>query len=50
MTKKGKHCGKRKDCTFSKSCLLQRRRKASICGKGLSIFSLPMQEVQGELL
>ena len=45
MTKSGKHCGKRRNCTFcaissfvtmfSKSHLLQRRQKASICGKGL---------------
>ena len=44
MTKSGKHCGKRKNCMFaissfvamfSKSCLLQRRQKASIWGKGL---------------
>ena len=45
MTKSGKHCGKRRNCTFcaisffvtmfSQSCLLQRRQKASIWGKGL---------------
>ena len=43
--KSGKHCGKRRNCTFcaissfvtmfSKSCLVQRRQKASIWGKGL---------------
>ena len=43
--KRGKHCGKRRNCTFcaifsfvtmfSKSRLLQRRQKASIWGKGL---------------
>ena len=46
MTKSGKHCDKRRNCTFcaissfvtmfSKSRLLQRRQKASIWGKGLS--------------
>ena len=46
MTKSGKHCGKRRNCMFcaissfvtmfSKSCLLQRRQKASIWGKGLT--------------
>ena len=46
MTKSGKHCGKRRNCTFcaissfvtmfSKSRLLQRRQKASTWGKGLS--------------
>ena len=46
MTKSGKHCGKWGNCSFwaissfvtmfSKSCLLQRREKASIWGKGLS--------------
>ena len=45
MTKSGKHCGKRRNCTFcaissfvtmfSKSRLLHRRQKASIWGKGL---------------
>ena len=45
MTKSGKHCGKRRNCTFcaissfvtmfSKSRLLQRRQNASIWGKGL---------------
>ena len=45
MTKSGKHCGKRRNCSFwaissfvtmfSKSRLLQRRQKASIWGKGL---------------
>ena len=45
MTKSGKHCDKRRNCTFcaissfdtmfSKSCLLQRRQKTSIWGKGL---------------
>ena len=45
MTKSGKYCGKRRNCTFwaissfvtmfSKSRLLQRRQKASIWGKGL---------------
>ena len=45
MTKSGKHWGKRRNCSFwaissfvtifSKSCLLQTRRKASIWGKGL---------------
>ena len=44
MTKSGKHCGKRRNCTFcaissfvtmfSNSHLLQRRQKASIWGKG----------------
>ena len=48
MTKSGKHCGKRRNCTFSaissfvtmfsKSRLLQRRQKASIWGKGLIKF------------
>ena len=48
MSKTGKHCGKRRNCTFcaissfvtmfSKSCLLQRRQKASIWGKGLNNF------------
>ena len=48
MTKSGKHCGKRRNCSFwaissfvtmfSKSCLLQKRQKASIWGKGLTIF------------
>ena len=48
MTKSGKHCGKRRNCSFraissfvtmfSKSCLLQRRQKASIWGKGLRRF------------
>ena len=47
MTKSGKHCGKWRNCTFcaissfvtmfSKSHLLQRRQKASIRGKGLTI-------------
>ena len=42
MTKRGKHCGKRRNCLFwaissfvtlfSKSCLLQRCQKASIWG------------------
>ena len=46
MTKSGKHCVKRRNCMFcaissfvtmfSKSCLLQRRPKASIWGKGLN--------------
>ena len=46
MTKSGKHCGKRINCSFwtissfvtmfSKSRLLQRRQKASIWGKGLT--------------
>ena len=46
MTKSGKHCDKRRNCTFwaisffvtmvSKSRLLQRRQKVSIWGKGLS--------------
>ena len=46
MTKSGKHCGKRRNCTFcaissfitmfSKSCLLQRRANAFIWGKGLT--------------
>ena len=45
MTKSGKHCGKRRNCSFwaifpfvtmfSKSRLLQRHRKASIWGKEL---------------
>ena len=45
MTKSGKHCGKRRNCSkraistfvtmFSKSRRLQRRQKASIWGKGL---------------
>ena len=45
MTKSGKHCSKRRNCTFcaissfvtmfSKSRLLQRRQNASIWGKGL---------------
>ena len=62
MTKSGKHCGKRRNCTFcaissfftmfSKSCLLQRRQKACIWGKGLremladdfdSMFGKPWQ-------
>ena len=48
MTKSGKHCGKRRNCSFwaissvvtmfSKSRLLQRRQKVSIWGKGLSAF------------
>ena len=47
MTKSGKHCGKRRNCSFwaissfvtmfSKSRLLQRRQKASIRGKGLKL-------------
>ena len=47
MTKSGKHCGKRRNVSFwaifsfvtmfSKSCLLQRRQKASIWGKGLNM-------------
>ena len=46
MTKSGKHCNKRRNCTFcaisffvtmfSKSRLLQRRQKVSIWGKGLN--------------
>ena len=52
MTKSGKHCIKRRNCSFwaisslvtmfSKSCLMQRRQKASIWGKGLkeSFFKL----------
>ena len=46
MTKSGKHCGKRRNCTFcaissfvtmfSKRRLLQRRQKAFICGYGLN--------------
>ena len=50
MTKSGKHCGKRRNCSFwaifsfvtmfSKSCLLQRHQKASIWGKGLNTFDL----------
>ena len=46
MTKSGKHYGKRRNCTFcaissfetmfSKRCLLQRRQKVSIWGKGLN--------------
>ena len=46
MTKRGKHCGKRRNCMFcaissfvtmfSNSRLLQRRQKVSIWGKGLS--------------
>ena len=46
MTKSGKHCGKRRNCTFcaisyfvtmfSKSRLLQRCPKAFILGKGLT--------------
>ena len=46
MTKSGKHCGKRRNCTFcaissfvtmfSKGRLLHRRQKVSIWGKGLS--------------
>ena len=49
MTKSGKQCGKRRNCLFwaissfvtmfSKSCLLQRRQKASIWGKGF----IPLQ-------
>ena len=45
MTRSGKHCGKRRNCTFFaissfitmflNSRLLQRRQKASIWGKGL---------------
>ena len=48
MTKSWKHCGKRRNCSswaissfvtmFSKSCLLQRRQKASIWGKGCLCF------------
>ena len=48
MTKSGKHCDKKRNYTFcatssfvtmfSKSCLLQRRQKASICGKGLILL------------
>ena len=50
MTKSGRHCGKRRNCSFwaisffvtmfSKSRLLQRRRKASIWGKGLNVSIL----------
>ena len=49
MTKSGKYCGKRRNCMFcaispfvtmfSKSRLLQRRPKAFIWGKGLTISS-----------
>ena len=48
MTKSGKHGGKGRNCTccaissfgtmFSKRCLLQRRQKASIWGKGLNVW------------
>ena len=50
MTKSGKHWGKRRNCSFwaissfvpmfSKSCLLQRHQKASIWGKGLTLFHI----------
>ena len=50
MTKSGKHCGKRRNCSFwaisyfvtmfSKSCLLQKRQKTSIWGKGLIYFHI----------
>ena len=49
MTKSGKHCGKRRNCSFlaispfvtmfSNSRLLQRRQKAFIWGKGLTSTS-----------
>ena len=55
MTKSGKHCGKRRNCTFraissfvtmfSKSRLLQRRQKASTLGKGLNMSNLPTWNV-----
>ena len=59
MTKTGKHCGKRRNCTFcaissfvtmfSKSRLLQRHWKASIWGKGLRSLSrlIPMTYENG---
>ena len=62
MTKSGKHCGKRRNYSFwaissfvtmfSKSCLLQRRQKASIWGKGLNwcdgfnLDSLPWNDLK----
>ena len=56
MTKSGKNCGKSRNCTFcaissfvtmfSKSCLLQRRQKASIWGKGLIRLINPFQHTK----
>ena len=50
MTESGKHCGKRRNCSFwaissfvtvfSKSRLLQRRQKASIWGKGSIVWAI----------
>ena len=50
MTKSGKHCGQRRNCSFwaiscfvtmiSKSRLLQRRQKASIWGKGFTFYQI----------
>ena len=54
MTKSGKHCGKRRNCSFraissfvtmfSKGRLLQGRQKASISGKGLNKVTIYMKK------
>ena len=60
MTKSGKHCGKRRKCTFcaissfvtmfSKSCLQQRRQKVFIWGKGLNLIYLTVSGTQNQMV